>query len=88
MTRCAAGRSRAGYLDCERGGAGLVQRLDLVDPQERKSRRNSAPTFIGTTCGMMLANIPAVLIGHRLADRLPVRVIRIAAAVVFATLAR
>jgi putative Ca2+/H+ antiporter (TMEM165/GDT1 family) len=42
---------------------------------------------IGTTCGMMLANIPAVLIGHRLADRLPVRVIRIAAAVVFATLA-
>ena len=45
------------------------------------------PVVIGTTCGMMLANIPAVLIGGRLADRLPVRVIRIAAAVVFAGLA-
>lgn len=45
------------------------------------------PVVIGTTCGMMLANIPAVLIGHRLADKLPVRVIRVAAAVVFAALA-
>jgi len=45
------------------------------------------PVIIGTTCGMMLANIPAVLIGRRLADRLPVRPIRVAAAAVFATLA-
>jgi Ca2+/H+ antiporter, TMEM165/GDT1 family len=45
------------------------------------------PVVIGTTCGMMLANIPAVLIGDRLADRLPVRLIRLAAAVVFAGLA-
>jgi len=42
---------------------------------------------IGTTGGMMLANIPVVLVGHRFADRLPVRVIRVAAAVVFAALA-
>jgi Ca2+/H+ antiporter, TMEM165/GDT1 family len=41
---------------------------------------------IGTTLGMMLANIPAVLIGGRIAERLPVRPIRIAAAVVFAAL--
>lgn len=45
------------------------------------------PVVIGTTCGMMLANIPAVLIGDRLADRVPVRPIRIVAAVVFAGLA-
>ena len=45
------------------------------------------PVVIGTTCGMMLANIPAVLIGTRFADRLPVGLIRIAAAVVFAGLA-
>ena len=45
------------------------------------------PVVIGTTCGMMLANIPAVLIGDRLAGRIPVRVIRIVAAVVFAGLA-
>ncbi|MBO0735738.1 MAG: TMEM165/GDT1 family protein [Alphaproteobacteria bacterium] len=45
------------------------------------------PVVIGTTLGMMLANIPAVLIGDRIGDRLPMRVIRIAAAVVFAGLA-
>jgi putative Ca2+/H+ antiporter (TMEM165/GDT1 family) len=44
------------------------------------------PVVIGTTLGMMLANIPAVLIGDRIADRLPVRAIRITAAVVFAAL--
>jgi Ca2+/H+ antiporter, TMEM165/GDT1 family len=35
---------------------------------------------------MMLANIPAVLIGDRIADKLPVRAIRITAAVVFTIL--
>jgi len=35
---------------------------------------------------MMLANIPAVLIGDRIAEKLPVRAIRIIAAVVFAAL--
>jgi putative Ca2+/H+ antiporter (TMEM165/GDT1 family) len=41
---------------------------------------------LGTTLGMMLANIPAVLIGNRIADKLPLKPIRIAAAVVFAGL--
>jgi putative Ca2+/H+ antiporter (TMEM165/GDT1 family) len=41
---------------------------------------------IGTTLGMMLANIPAVLAGDRIAEMLPVRTIRITAAVVFAAL--
>jgi Ca2+/H+ antiporter, TMEM165/GDT1 family len=41
---------------------------------------------VGTTLGMMLANVPAVLIGDRIAGNLPVRAIRIAAAVVFAAL--
>jgi Ca2+/H+ antiporter, TMEM165/GDT1 family len=41
---------------------------------------------IGTTLGIMLANIPAVLLGGRIAERLPVGPIRIAAAVVFAAL--
>jgi putative Ca2+/H+ antiporter (TMEM165/GDT1 family) len=44
------------------------------------------PVVIGTTLGMMLANIPAVLIGDRIADRLSVKAIRITAAVVFAVL--
>jgi len=35
---------------------------------------------------MMSANIPAVLIGNRLADKVPVKAIRITAAVVFAAL--
>ena len=41
---------------------------------------------IGTTLGMMLANIPAVILGNRLADRLPVKAIRYTAALVFAGL--
>jgi putative Ca2+/H+ antiporter (TMEM165/GDT1 family) len=45
------------------------------------------PVVIGTTLGMMAANIPAVLIGERLAGRLPMAVIRIVAAVVFVGLA-
>ncbi len=44
------------------------------------------PVVIGTTLGMMLANIPVILIGGRVADRLPMNAIRIAAAAVFATL--
>jgi putative Ca2+/H+ antiporter (TMEM165/GDT1 family) len=44
------------------------------------------PVVVGTTLGMMLANIPAVLIGDRIAEKLPVRAIRITAAVVFAAL--
>jgi putative Ca2+/H+ antiporter (TMEM165/GDT1 family) len=44
------------------------------------------PIAIGTTLGMMLANIPAVLLGDRIADRLPMKAIRITAAVVFAAL--
>ena len=44
------------------------------------------PVVLGTTLGMMLANIPAVLIGDRIAERLPVRAIRLAAAAVFVVL--
>jgi putative Ca2+/H+ antiporter (TMEM165/GDT1 family) len=45
-----------------------------------------APVVIGTTLGMMFANVPAVLHGNRTADRLPVKAIRVTAAVVFAAL--
>ena len=37
----------------------------------------------GTTLGMMLANVPAVLVGQKLADKLPLHAIRIGTAVVF-----
>ena len=40
----------------------------------------------GTTLGMMIANVPAVLLGQRLASRLPLSAIRIAAMLMFATL--
>ncbi len=40
----------------------------------------------GTTLGMMLANVPAVLIGDRLADRIPLRLTRAVAAGTFAIL--
>ncbi len=41
----------------------------------------------GSTAGMMLANVPAVLLGGRLADRLPLRPVRIIAAIIFSVLA-
>lgn len=40
----------------------------------------------GTTVGMMLANVPAVLLGHRFANRLPTRGVHIVAALIFAVL--
>jgi Ca2+/H+ antiporter, TMEM165/GDT1 family len=44
------------------------------------------PVVIGTTLGMMLANIPVVAIGDRIAGRLPVKAIRLVAAAVFSVL--
>jgi len=40
----------------------------------------------GTTLGMMLANIPVVIAGDRIAGKLPLKAIRMTAAVVFAAL--
>ena len=37
----------------------------------------------GTTFGMMLANVPAVLLGDRIANRIPVRVVHAIAALIF-----
>ncbi|GGY05290.1 TMEM165/GDT1 family protein [Paludibacterium paludis] len=40
----------------------------------------------GTTLGMMIANIPAVLLGERIANRVPVRLVHGIAAAIFAVL--
>ena len=39
---------------------------------------------LGTTIGMMIANVPAVIAGDRIAERLPVRMIHAIAATIFA----
>jgi putative Ca2+/H+ antiporter (TMEM165/GDT1 family) len=41
---------------------------------------------MGTTLGMMIANVPAVLLGDRIANRVPVRLVHGIAAAVFAIL--
>ena len=41
----------------------------------------------GTTLGMLVANLPVVWLGHRFADRLPLKAARWTAAAVFAALA-
>ncbi len=41
----------------------------------------------GTTLGMLVANLPVVWLGHRFADRLPLKLARTVAAVVFLGLA-
>jgi len=38
---------------------------------------------MATTLGMLIANIPAVLIGHKLADRIPMKLVRVIAALSF-----
>jgi putative Ca2+/H+ antiporter (TMEM165/GDT1 family) len=40
----------------------------------------------GTTCGLMLAIIPVVLLGKAFADRLPMKAIHLGAALVFTIL--
>ena len=47
----------------------------------------SLPSIVaGTTLGMMLANVPAVVVGDRFAHRLPIGYLRVAAAAIFALL--
>ncbi len=43
--------------------------------------------IVGTTVGMLLANVPVALLGSRFADRLPLKAARLVAAAVFAALA-
>ena len=40
----------------------------------------------GTTLGMLIANVPAVLLGERIAERLPVKLVHRIAAAIFASL--
>ena len=42
-----------------------------------------AAVVAGTTLGMMLANVPAVMVGEKLASRLPLKAIRLVAAGLF-----
>ena len=41
---------------------------------------------IGTTLGMLIADVPAVFVGDKLADRIPMRLVHSIAAGVFAVL--
>jgi len=51
------------------------------------ARYDSLPAVVmGTTAGMMIANVPAVLVGERLAARMPVRLVHGLAAALFALL--
>jgi len=44
------------------------------------------PVVAGTTLGMMIANVPAVLLGERVTRKVPIRTVHIVAAVLFAIL--
>ena len=41
---------------------------------------------IGTTLGMLIADVPAVLVGDRLANRVPMKLVHAIAAAIFASL--
>jgi len=40
----------------------------------------------GTTLGMLIADVPAVFVGDRLADKIPMRLVHAIAAAIFAAL--
>lgn len=44
------------------------------------------PVVLGTTTGMLIADVPAVFLADRFAGRMPIRLVRIVAAVLFAAL--
>lgn len=48
--------------------------------------RSLPEVVVGSTLGMMLANVPAVLLGHGFAKRLPMRALHVGAALLFAGL--
>ena len=48
--------------------------------------RTMVPVVMGTTVGMMIANVPAVIVGDRIAERMPVRLVHAIAATIFAVL--
>ncbi|MDM7956382.1 TMEM165/GDT1 family protein [Blastomonas sp.] len=48
--------------------------------------QNVLAVTAGTTLGMMIANVPAVLLGHRIERILPIRALQIGAALLFAAL--
>jgi putative Ca2+/H+ antiporter (TMEM165/GDT1 family) len=41
---------------------------------------------IGTTCGMLLADVPAVFVGDKLASKIPMKIVHSIAALIFALL--
>ena len=45
-----------------------------------------AQVVVGTTVGMLLANVPVVFAGKLAAERIPFKAVRIAAALLFAAL--
>ena len=45
--------------------------------------RSVGPVALGTTAGMMIANVPAVLLGNALIARVPLKTVRIVAALLF-----
>jgi Ca2+/H+ antiporter, TMEM165/GDT1 family len=48
--------------------------------------RSLVAVVLGTTLGMMIANVPAVLLGDRIAHRMPIRLVHTIAAAIFAIL--
>ena len=45
------------------------------------------PVIAGTTLGMLIADVPVVFLGNAAASRIPMRAVRIVAAVLFLALA-
>ena len=61
---------------------------EMGDKTQIATVKYAAPVLvvIGTTIGMLIADVPAVWIGDKLAQKIPVKLVRIASAVLFAAI--
>ena len=75
------GATLIGFFLAEMGDKTQIATVALA------ARYHAFATVVGgTTLGMMIANVPAVLVGKRLARRLPIRLVHAIAALIFAAL--
>jgi putative Ca2+/H+ antiporter (TMEM165/GDT1 family) len=80
-----AGAALAGWAVLHRN-AEMGDKTQVATVELAAKYSSYAAVVTGTTAGMMIANVPAVLLGERVARRMPVRLIHLVVAAIFAAM--
>ena len=67
--------------------AEMGDKTQIVTVAMAMKYQNLLAVVTGTTAGMLIADVPAVFIGSAAAEKIPLRLVRVVAAVIFAILA-